>query len=272
MRGPYATTWREYERAASRRVRLREGVRRRVLDVLARRAGTPPPGLRIVHYHYVFDDQRDGFARQLEYVRANFEPVGLSEGIARLREGRLSGRELVVTFDDGFANWMTNAVPRLAEQGISACFFVTTDLIDPSFETLARICRDKLLMPFPAEPLSWEAVRQLVSLGHEVGSHTCTHTNLVGLARAAVEDELRSSRNELARRLGTPPAHFSAPYGNRERFSPAVSDAARAVGYESCASAERGINTSAADVFALRRDHLIASWPVDHVRYFLSRS
>ena len=64
--------------------------------------------------------------------------------------------------------------------------------------------------------------------------------------------------------------HVSAPYGDAARFTPAVSDAARAAGYASCATALRGPNT-ADDVYALRRDHLVAGWSLRDIRYFLSR-
>jgi hypothetical protein len=50
-----------------------------------------------------------------------------------------------------------------------------------------------------------------------------------------------------------------------------VTNAARESGYETCSSALRGINAAGADVYALRRDHLSASWPLRQVRYFLSR-
>ena len=85
--------------------------------------------MRVVHYHYVFDDERERFARQLEFLRREFRPVPLSEAVDRLRTGRTSGDEVVVTFDDGFRNQLENAAPILAEQGFSACFFLVTGFV-----------------------------------------------------------------------------------------------------------------------------------------------
>ena len=272
MQGPYATSWRELERAAPIGERARNAARRAALVVLRRRVAQRPPGLRIVYYHYVFDDQVVGFANQIAYLAAEFETVTLTEGVTRLREGRLTGRELAVTFDDGFRNLLTNAAPVLAAHGVKACFYITTGLIEAPPERVLEICRDQLYMPLPAEPLSWDDVRELRAQGHEIGSHTVSHPNLAALSPLRLDEELRESRAELARRLGEPPVHFGAPYGNRGRFSPAVSAAARVAGYASCASAERGVNATGADLFALRRDHLLPSWPRDDVRYFLSRA
>jgi len=267
----YATRADELERALPARSRARRTTRRAALTVLGRLPRRPAPGVRIVHYHYVFDDERESFARQVEYLASEFEPVSLSEAVERLRAGLVGGRELVVTFDDGFRNQLGNAAPRLAEHRISACFFLITQLVSAGPERAAEICRDRLHLPRPVEPLKWNEAAELLDLGHEIGSHTRSHPNLVDLEPAALEEELGSSREELQRRLGHAIAHLSAPYGERALFSPAVSQAARAAGYSSCSTAMRGRNLFAEDVFSLRRDHLEAGWPVADLRYFLGR-
>jgi peptidoglycan/xylan/chitin deacetylase (PgdA/CDA1 family) len=244
-----------------------------VLSALARRPRELRPGVRIVHYHYVFDDERDAFARQLEYLASTFEAISLSEAVERLRAGSVRGRELVVTFDDGFRNQFANAAAQLAERGWHACFFLVTEFVGATAPVeVERVCRERFHLPAPVEPMSWSHAEELLKLGHEVGSHTRTHPDLTTLAPTELDGELAASRAEIARRLGHTPAHFSAPYGDTARFSTAVSEAARRAGYSSCANAQRGLNTGAEDVFALRRHHLEASWPVAHVRYFLGRA
>jgi len=254
------------------RQRARAALRRMALAAARAAPRQPTEGVRIVHYHFVFDDQRDGFARQLAFLANEYEPVALSEAVERLRAGRVRGREVVVTFDDGFRSQLVNAAPLLAEHGFCACFFLVTELLSASPEEAERFCRERLHLPRPVEPLSWDEAAQLSELGHEIGSHSSGHTNLVELEGDRLEEEVRGSRAELERRLGRAVVHFSAPYGDRARFSPAVSAAARGAGYVSCATAQRGRNVSAADLFALRRHHLVAGWSVADVRYFLARS
>lgn len=228
------------------------------------------PGVRIVHYHFVFDDEAESFARQLEYFAANFEPVALSEAVARLTRGDATGNELAVTFDDGFRNQALIAAPLLAEAGFRACFFLITELVGAEPPDARRVCRERLHLPLPVEPMTWADAATLVEQGHEIGSHTASHPNLAALPGAEVERELISSKTELEQQLGVDIAHVSAPYGGAGRFSAAVAAAARAAGYSSCSTAFRGRNTDR-DVYALRRDHLVAGWPLRHVRYFLSR-
>jgi len=271
MAAGYATRADELERALPARARARRTARRAALAVLGRLPRQRLPGVRIVHYHYVFDDERESFARQLDYLASEFEPVSLSNAVERLRTSAAGGRELVVTFDDGFRNQL-RAAPRLAENGISACFFLITQLVSANPEQAAQICRERLHLPLPVEPFGWDEAAELLDLGHEIGSHTRSHPNLVNLEPAALGEELGSSREELQRRLGHPIAHLSAPYGERARFSPGVSKAARAAGYSSCSTAMRGRNLSRDDIFSLRRHHLEAGWPVSDLRYLLGRA
>ncbi len=263
-------TARELEASRPLPARLRGLARRAALAGLGLLPRPLRPGLRIVHYHYVFDDEREGFARQLGFLAREREPVSLTEAVTRLRAGRVSGREIVVTFDDGFRNQLRNAAPLLREHGFRACFFLVTELVSAAPADVRRICRERLHLPKPVEPLTWDDAGELLELGHEIGSHTRTHPDLAALGPAELDGELRGSREEIERRLGLSPAHASAPYGDRARFSPAVAAAARAAGYTSCATAQRGVNTEAADPFALRRDHLVAGWPIADLRFFLA--
>jgi peptidoglycan/xylan/chitin deacetylase (PgdA/CDA1 family) len=265
------TTARELERARPLRFRARSRLRRAALAGLTRVPHERPPGVRIVHYHFVFDDELSSFERQLEWFRSEFEPVSLTEAAIRLERGDVRGRELVVTFDDGFRNQALNAAPLLREAGISACFFLITGLLGATPDDVRAFCTERLHLPRPVEAMGWDDALRLLELGHEVGSHTRTHPNLARTDGDALEGELLGSREELEGRLGRPVRHLSAPYGNAQSFAPSVAHAARESGYASCASALRGINASGADVFALRRDHLSASWPLRDVRYFLTR-
>jgi len=268
--GRFVTSARELDGARPLRARARTALRRAALAALALRPRPPAPGLHIVHYHFVFDDEIESFRRQLAYFAAEFEPVSLTQAVERLRERRSTGRELVVTFDDGFRNQLTNAALPLREAGFNACFFLITDLVSATDGDAARICRERLHLPRPVEPLTWDDAAALVEQEHEVGSHTVTHPDLATLAAAELDRELRTSKELIEQRLGRQVAHFSAPYGDATRFTPAVSEAARAAGYASCATALRGPN-EASDVYALHRDHVAAGWPVGDLRYFLAR-
>jgi peptidoglycan/xylan/chitin deacetylase (PgdA/CDA1 family) len=264
----FATESSALQRARPVRFRARNAARRAVLAALSTIPRERRAGVRIVHYHYVFDDERERFERQLRFLAREFRPVSLSEAVERLRTGRSDGDELVVTFDDGFRNQLANAAPLLTELGISACFFLVTDLLSASNREAMVICRRRLHLPVPIEPLDWDSAARLLQLGHEIGSHTRSHRALTELSGDELDAELRESRAELSQRLG-PVRHLSVPYGERSRFSEEIADAAREAGYESCATAIRGPNRGAEDLYALHRDHLDAGWPIRDLAYFL---
>jgi peptidoglycan/xylan/chitin deacetylase (PgdA/CDA1 family) len=267
----FLTSARELDLAQPLSFRARAAARHAALTGLAVRRRTPPEGVRIVHYHWVFDDEVVGFRKQLAFLAGAFEPVSLSEAVSRLESGTVGGRELVITFDDGFRNHLVNAAPLLEDVGVSACFFLIADLVGAERARVASLCRERLHLPAAVEPLGWPDVAELLRRGHEVGSHTRGHPNLAALSDDELETELLESRGRIEEEVGSEVRHFSAPYGDAARFTPAVSDAARRTGYGSCSSSLRGINSAGGGVYALRRDHLVASWPVSHVRYFLSR-
>ena len=265
----YATDGRALERARPVSSRARTVLRNGALAILGTLPRARRSGVRIVHYHYVFDDELERFAQQLDFLSREFIPTSLSDAVDRLQSGRANGDEVVVTFDDGFRNQLDNAAPLLRERGFSACFFLVTDFVGADADATRRFTRERLHLPLPVEPMGWDGATRLLELGHEIGSHTRSHPELPELEDEDIAAELASSREEIARRFGDV-RHFSAPYGDAMRFSERIAAAARAAGYDSCATAMRGVNTSALDVYALRRHHLSARWPVRQLAYFLS--
>jgi len=149
----YLTSARELDRARPFRFRARAAARGAALAGLARVPRTRPAGVRIVHYHWVFDDELGPFREQLAYLASTFEPVSLTEGVARVEDGRVGGSELVITFDDGFRNQATNAAPLLRDAGFSACFFLITDLVGASPGRAEQLCRERLHLPRAIEPM-----------------------------------------------------------------------------------------------------------------------
>ena len=98
--------------------------------------------IRFPFYHHVFDDERDGFARQLDYMGSQGDFIGLDDAVAMLDAGdAIDGHYFCVTFDDGFKNWITNAMPILLEKKAPAAFFVVTGYIGTSLD----LDREKLL-------------------------------------------------------------------------------------------------------------------------------
>ena len=270
--------YRELTRLYPLSVRLRERARAAVIAAASPFLPRSSSGewIRFPYYHHVFDDERAGFERHLRFFKMHGEVLSIDDAVSLLREGgRLGGRYFCVTFDDGFKNCATNALPILISQGCRAAFFVSSGLAGcpPDREPARQFfitCRSNY--PLPIEFLGWNDCRALLEGGMTVGSHGVDHVRLSGLSEEAVRSQLVHSKSELQARLGVPCLHFGCPWGNPGSDYPDyVPRLARDAGYDSFLTTLRGANPAGADPYAIRRDHLLAGMDEDHLRYFLLR-
>jgi peptidoglycan/xylan/chitin deacetylase (PgdA/CDA1 family) len=103
--------------------------------------------------HYSFLNAA-GFEADLDYVQRNFDVVPYAE-LERRSAARHCARrnEVIITFDDGFAECASVAAPILRRRGMNSVFFVITDLIDNTAlfrESEASLCIEAL-RPMPVE-------------------------------------------------------------------------------------------------------------------------
>lgn len=70
------------------------------------------------------------FRKQLIYIQKYYEPISLDEYYKRWSEHTFSGKEVVITFDDGYKNNLTIAAPLLKEFGFPFTVFISTHHID----------------------------------------------------------------------------------------------------------------------------------------------
>lgn len=231
--------------------------------------------LRFPYYHHVYDDEREGFVRQLRFLSGCGEFISLDSAITMLESGvKLDGHYFCITFDDGLAG-CRNAVEILGERHIPATFYVTTDFLG---RQLAPNDADAARFGFKGTDctldfLSWDDCRRMVAAGMTIGSHTCSHAKLAECDDARAEIEMTRSKARIETETGTPCLHFCAPWGKPDQHYRSDRDPALAqrLGYRSFASGVRGSMVAGDSPYALTRDHFLANWSPLQMRYFLSR-
>jgi len=101
---------------------------------------------------------------------------------------------VALMFDDGYLS-QYNIAKYLARIGIRATFFITTHIRE---------------QPWLAS--SPEMIVDISNFGHEIGSHTCTHPNLLLLSRDELEHEIKESKKYLEHLLEREVHAFAYPF------------------------------------------------------------
>jgi peptidoglycan/xylan/chitin deacetylase (PgdA/CDA1 family) len=169
--------------------------------------------------------------------------------------GAVPADAVLVTFDDGLADFGRHAWPVLHDLGIAATLYVVSGCVDGQATWLARFGT-------PPPMLTWDELRRLDAEGCEIGAHSATHPELDTLPRPALAEEVRGSRTELALGLGHPVRSFAYPHGYHDR---AVRDVAIEAGYDSACAVRNMLSSAADDRFARARVTIDASCGTDEL-------
>jgi peptidoglycan/xylan/chitin deacetylase (PgdA/CDA1 family) len=198
------------------------------------------------HPYYQTVTSPEAFARQMGFLREHdYTVVGLEEALGCIAGNRICKQPVVITFDDGFQDFYTNAFPVLNKHGFSATVFLPTAHIGET------ACSFK-----GAECMTWSQVEELREAGIRFGSHTVTHPQLRDLNAGRVLEELRSSKETMENRMGCPVASFAYPYAFPEsdrEFKKRLRGMLQDTGYENGVSTIIGTADSTADRFFLKR-------------------
>lgn len=195
-------------------------------------------GIPILMYHSVSEDPEPGvspyyrlavppalFRRHMQVLRDDgYEVVTLSKAAQVMAVDPGAGRKLaVITFDDGFRDFLTHAWPVLSEFGYTASVFLPTKYIGDTRQVfLQRDC------------LTWEEVRGLHKVGVHFGSHTVNHPKLVTLTEEQLRRELEESKDTIEQMLSATVDTFAHPFAFPQGNLPYVDRfrrCARAAGY-----------------------------------------
>ncbi len=230
--------------------------------------------IQFLYLHYIFEDEETPFLKLIETLSQQHRFISYSEAVERTLKGDIDQPSICFSFDDGVKNCL-QAAEILDRFGIRACFFLNPSIVGATdYPQIKAFCRQRLYMP-PVEFMAWDDIESLLDRGHEIGSHTVNHLDLGRASDQQAKDEIYESHRLLTQRFGQV-KHFSWPYGKFANLSPIAARAVFDAGYRSCASAQRGCHTAGvgSDLrkLAIRRDQVIAGWPLHHVLYFLAQN
>jgi peptidoglycan/xylan/chitin deacetylase (PgdA/CDA1 family) len=195
------------------------------------------------------------FARQMEELRE----AGFKNGSLSSCAGAGTERKAVITFDDGYVNVLQYGLDALTEARFTAIQFLPANLLGKCNEW------DVSLGEAPEPIMDPSQVREWISAGHQIGSHSLTHPYLTQLSQAQAREEITASRKKLEDLFGQRIEHFCYPYGD---WNEEVADLVKAAGYTTACTTDSGLNGPASPVFALKR--FTARYPSRNIKRVLS--
>ncbi len=182
-------------------------------------------GLVARHPYFELRTRPELFARQMQFLKDNnYQVISLEEWGNECSSRDETRPQVCITFDDGYFDFYTHALPILAEHGFGAAVFVITG-------RTGEVRRHGDGQDF----LTWREIRELRNARITIGSHTVTHRELRQLTGNEIHNELRQSKATLEDRLGEAIRTFSYPYAfpeNDREFAGFFQRLCLAEGYE----------------------------------------
>jgi peptidoglycan/xylan/chitin deacetylase (PgdA/CDA1 family) len=163
-------------------------------------ANVAPPALQ------TWTVTRAQFAAQMAWLHAQGFAALTVSGLVRLRQtgAGLPTRPVVLTFDDGYADFLSAALPIMAQYGFASTLYVTTGFVEAQRHL------------FGTQPaiLSWAQLREVQqSTLVEIGAHTHDHSPLDRLSPTDMQREVVTPKQKLEQHLGQPVESFCYPFG-----------------------------------------------------------
>lgn len=208
----------------------------------------------ILMYHSVTDRPTPGtrphavrpadFAGQMTHLRDHgFTALTFGKLTAALDAGtELPERPVVITFDDGYADFHETALPVLDRLGLGCTLFVTTGWVRDAGPHAAGRPLDRTL--------SWGQIREAAAHGVEIAGHSHSHPQLDQITDRELREELRRNKGLLEERIDHPVRTMAYPYGYS---SARVRRAVREAGYRAACAVNNAIATGHHDRLAVPR-------------------
>lgn len=162
------------------------------------------PRITAICYHEVGAEAKDLYSVSDKAFRTHlreFRQAGYTfinaDDLAEIVEGKqkLPPNPLLITFDDGYTNNYTHALPILEAEKAKATVFMVNSKIG---------VRNRLTVG---------QLKKMHAKGFAVGSHTVNHENLVPMSSEEMASELKNSKAQLEQKLAFPIRAIAYPCG-----------------------------------------------------------
>ena len=158
--------------------------------------------------------------------------------------GDKQGKVVGITFDDGFKNNLTYALPILKKFEFSAtCYIISQNIGGINHWDLGKGIDENPLM-------DENEIKQWINNGMEIGSHAQNHIRLSEIDIDTATKEITQSKLDLEKQFDRPVEHFCYPYGD---YNNEVVSIAKNAGYQTATTVNRSRVKIGGNLLALPR-------------------
>lgn len=164
----------------------------------------------------------------------NFQTISLNDLYDSLTNRvPLPPKSVVITFDDGYRDFYTDAFPIIKKYNLRVVSFYVADYVT-----------------YPGY-MNWDMLREINNSGLvDIESHTLHHPNLTKISLVDARREIFDSKKVLEQGLGKKVNYFNYPYG---AFNPLIVNLVQQAGYKMAFSTLVGNKMNSSEMFFLRR-------------------
>ncbi len=215
---------------------------------------------RILMYHQIAEHQPGArfnglrvtpemFDRQLKWLAENdwkfLTMKQLVEGKATLPE-----KSVVLTFDDGYLDNLTHALPIMQKYQARGTLYLVIDRHDNDWSTKKKKHHDSGELARDPKLTDQQVVELLDSGCFELGGHTHSHANLNSLTLKQKTAEISNSKVILEKTFKTEVSSFAYPFGIYSKEDVYLAEES---GYTNAVSTDAGIDDLSQSMFILKR-------------------
>ncbi len=189
------------------------------------------------------------FEDQMKYLfRSRYRSLTFRD----LKPTLKGSKNIIITFDDGYRDFYTNAFPILKRYRLKSTVYIISRFVG----------RDNYM--------TWDMLKEVQESGLvTIASHTLNHSLLSILDRPNLHEEIASSKKELEEKLGISIKDFCYPYGN---FSQAAVEEVAAAGYLTAVTTAPGKWSKDSEKHLIPRVRINGSLDIEGFKYLISTS
>jgi peptidoglycan/xylan/chitin deacetylase (PgdA/CDA1 family) len=162
-----------------------------------------------------------------------------------------ASRRIAITFDDGYLDAFTNALPILKKYDFKATVFLVAKRVGGvnDWDQKPGLRGTPLL--------DWIHINEMLGEGIDFGGHTCSHPDLTAIPAWEAKEEIRESRKIIEDQLQTPIRVFAYPYS---RVNESIIQGVFEGGYDcACTYVPGYVGGAGSQPFLLQRTGILAT-------------